>query len=56
MTGVKSHNPCIDLFKGLEILTLPCEYKFSLINFIIYNEEHFQTNADVQSVNTRLSP
>jgi hypothetical protein len=41
------------LFERLEILALPCEYIFSLINFITNNEEHFQTNADVHSVNTR---
>jgi hypothetical protein len=34
MMGVKSHNSCRELFKRLEILTLPCEYIFSLINFI----------------------
>jgi hypothetical protein len=45
MMGVK--------FSQIEILTLPCEYIFSLINFITNNEEHFQTNADVHSVNTR---
>jgi hypothetical protein len=41
-----------------EILTLPCEYIFPLINFITNNEEHIQINADVHSVNTRhtLSP
>jgi hypothetical protein len=30
MMGVKSHNYCRELFKRLEILTLPCEYVFSL--------------------------
>jgi hypothetical protein len=29
------------------------EYTVSLMNFITNNEEHFQTNADVHSVNTR---
>jgi hypothetical protein len=33
--------------------TLPCEYIFSLINFITHNKEHFQTSADVYCVNTR---
>jgi hypothetical protein len=37
------------LFKRSEILTLPCEYTFS----IVYNQEHFQTNFAVHSVNTR---
>jgi hypothetical protein len=46
MMYVKSHNYCRGLFKRLEILTLPCEYIFSLMNFITNNEEHFQTNAD----------
>jgi hypothetical protein len=37
----------------IEILTLPYEYIFSLINFFTNNEGHFQNNADVHSVNTR---
>ena len=53
MMGVKSRNSCRDLFKRLQILTFPCEYIYSLINLITNNEEHFQTNADVHSVNTR---
>jgi hypothetical protein len=51
--GVKSHNSCRDLFKRLEISTLPCEYILSLINLITNNVELFQTNAEVHSVNTR---
>jgi FtsZ-interacting cell division protein ZipA len=34
MMGVKSHNSCKNLFKRLEILSLPSEYIFSLISFI----------------------
>jgi hypothetical protein len=52
MMDVKSHKSYIDLFKRIEILILPCEYIFSLINFITNNEKHFQNNADVR-VNTR---
>jgi hypothetical protein len=51
--GVKSHNSYRDLFKRLEILTLPYEYIFSLINFITNNQVHFQTSADAHIVNTR---
>jgi hypothetical protein len=40
-------------FKRLEILIPACEYIFSLINFITNNEEHFQSNAELHSVNTR---
>jgi hypothetical protein len=53
MVGVKHQNPCKDLFKRLQILPLPCEYIFSLINFIINTQERFQTNSAVHSVNTR---
>jgi hypothetical protein len=42
MMGVKTYNSCRDLFERLEILTLPYEYIFSLVNFITDNEEHFQ--------------
>jgi hypothetical protein len=44
---------CRGLFKRLQILPLSCEYIFSLLNFIINNQEHFQTNSAVHSVNTR---
>jgi hypothetical protein len=53
MMGVKSYNSCRDPFKRPEILTLACEYIFSLMNFVTNNKEHFQTNADIHSVNTR---
>jgi hypothetical protein len=56
MMSVKSRNSCRDLFKRLEILTLPCECTFSLINFITNNEERFETNVDVHCVNTRHKP
>jgi hypothetical protein len=32
---------------------IPCEYIFSLMNFIVNNQEFFQTNSAVHSVNTR---
>jgi hypothetical protein len=52
MVGVKPQNSCRELFKRLQILPLACEYIFSLLNFIINNQEHFQTNSAVHSVNT----
>jgi hypothetical protein len=52
LMGIQSHNSCRDLFKRLELLTLPCVYIFSLIN-VITNNKQFQTKADVNSVNTR---
>jgi hypothetical protein len=44
---------CRGLFKRLQTLPLPCEYIFSLLNFIINNQEHFQTKSAVHSVDTR---
>jgi hypothetical protein len=44
--------PCRNLLKKLEILLVPCQYIFSLMNFV-NNEENFQTNSSVHSFNTR---
>jgi IS1 family transposase len=51
--GVKPRHSCRNLFKRLEILPLPCEYVFSLMNFTVNKQELFQTNSAVHSVNTR---
>jgi hypothetical protein len=40
------------LFIKLEILSLPCEYIFSLMNFVLNNKEHFQRNSATRSVST----
>jgi hypothetical protein len=56
MAGVKPRNSCRSLFKRLEILTLPCEYIFSLLLFIVKKkkqQEHFQANFAAHSFNTR---
>jgi IS1 family transposase len=53
IAGVKSRNSCRNLFIKLEILSLPCEYIFTLMNFVVNNQEHFQTNSAIHSVNTR---
>jgi hypothetical protein len=53
VAGVKPRNSCKNLFKRLEILPLPCEYIVSLMNFIVNNQELFQSNSAVHSVNTR---
>jgi hypothetical protein len=38
---------------SLEVLSLPYEYIFTLMNFVVSNQEHFQTNSAIYSVNTR---
>jgi hypothetical protein len=40
-------------FKRSGILPLPCEYMFSLMNFIVNNQDNFQTNSAVHNVRTR---
>jgi hypothetical protein len=49
----KPQAPCRDLFKKLQILLHPREYIFSLLNYVINNPEHFQTNSVIRCVNTR---
>jgi hypothetical protein len=53
MVGIKPWNSCRHLFKRLQILPLPCEFIFSLINSIINNQERFQTSSAIHSVNAR---
>jgi hypothetical protein len=48
ITGVKSRNSCRSLFMRLEILPLSCEYIFTLMNFVVNNQEYFQTNLALQ--------
>jgi hypothetical protein len=53
MASVKPRSSCRSLFKRLEIFTLPCEYIFILMNFIVNNQEYFQTSSALHHVNTR---
>jgi len=53
IAGVKSRTSCRNLFMRLEILTLPCEYIFTLMNYVVNNQELFQTNSAIHSVNNR---
>jgi hypothetical protein len=53
MACVKPGNSCRNLLKRLEILTLPCEYMFSSVNFIINNQDHLRNNSALHSVSTR---
>ena len=53
MAGAQSGTTCRSLFKKLEILPVPCQYILSLINFIINNQEIFQTNSSIHNINIR---
>jgi len=52
MAGAQLRTSCRSLFKQLEILPVPCQYILSLMNFIINNQENFQTNSSIHSINT----
>jgi hypothetical protein len=52
MAIAKPRNSCRSMCKRSEIVTFPCEYIFSLMNLIVNNQEHFQTNSVLRSVST----
>jgi hypothetical protein len=53
MFGAQPRTPCRSLFKKLEILPIPCQYIFSLTKFILNNQENFQTNLSIHSIDNR---
>jgi len=55
MAGAEPSTVCRSLFKQLEVLPVTCQYILSLMNFIINNQEIFQTNSSVHNINTGTS-
>jgi hypothetical protein len=53
MVSVKVRNSSRGVFKRSDILPLPCECIFSLTNFVVNNQEHFQTSSAVHSIDAR---
>jgi hypothetical protein len=53
MVSAQPRTPYRSLFKKLVILPIPSHYIFSLMNFILNNQENFQTNSSVHSIDTR---
>jgi hypothetical protein len=52
MIGAKPRNSSTGMFMTLQILRLPCQYIFPLVNFLVNNREKFHTNSAVHSINT----
>ena len=50
-----SHDSCCQLFKQLQILSLPSQYIFSLLAFVNKNRGLFQSNSEIRDLNTRFS-
>ena len=53
MAGAQHRTSCKRLFKQLEILPVSCQYILSLRNFIISNQEIFQTSQSLHNINKR---
>ena len=52
--GVGTGVSCFKLFKILKILLLVLQYIFSLIHFVVINNNHqFKMNHEIHSINTR---
>jgi len=48
-----SRDSCRDLFKNVTILTLPSQYIFSLICFVINNRDQYMFYSGIHGRNTR---
>ena len=53
MAGAQPIPSCRSLFKQVQILPAPCQYILLLMNFVINNQEIFQTNSFIHNINTR---
>ena len=51
--GTNSRTPCRNLFRKLEILTLPSQFIYSSMKFLSSNLEQFTFNFSVHNINTR---
>ena len=55
ITNTGSHDSCHQLFKQLQILSLPSQYIFSLLVFVNKNRGLFQSNSEIHDLNTRFN-
>jgi hypothetical protein len=53
MTGSSPKTSCKPLFQSLRILTVYSQYIFSLMKFLLQNQEMFTSNSEVHNINTR---
>jgi hypothetical protein len=54
MTEFNVRTPCRNLFRKLEILTLPSQFIYSTMKFLSSNLDQFIFNSSVYNINTRL--
>jgi len=53
LAGAQPRTSGRSLLKQLKISHFPCQNILSLINFIIINQKHFQTNSSTHNIKTR---
>ena len=53
IANISRRNSCRLLFNQFQILTLPCQYIFSILAFVIENRNLFVLNSDIHDHNTR---
>src|SRR5215469_12827064 len=54
LTNKSKQDSCQLLFKQLQILTLPSQYLYSLLVFVVKNRDLFSLNSDIHNLNTRF--
>jgi hypothetical protein len=53
LSNKTSYDSCRRLFNKLQILTVPSQYIYSLLGFVVKNENLFTSNFEVHKVHTR---
>jgi hypothetical protein len=54
LTNKSRRDSCRHLFKQLQILTLPSQYIYSLLIFVIKNGDLFSFNSEIHNLHTRF--
>jgi len=54
MVVSKPRTSCRSMFKTSDILPVPCQYVFSCMTLIVYNQENVQEYSSLHSINTRI--
>ena len=55
ITNKGKRDSCQQLFKTLQILTVPSQYIYSLLIFVIKNRRLFLSNSEIHNINTRYN-
>ena len=55
ITNKSKRDSCQQLFKLMQILTLPSQYIFSLLVFVAKHRDLFLSNSDIHNINTRYN-